>query len=317
MKKKLYILISLSILLLAGCGIQSETIRFGAAGIGGMYYSFATTFAGLAEQDSDDTFEVKSTAGSAANLRLLSDNYIDLGIAQSDMIADAYSGTGLFKDNKLTGYKAIANLYPEACQIVVRNESDIQTLDDLQGKTVSIGEEESGTERNATQMLEISGLNAKLINTVNLDYTDAAKELVAGKIDAMFCTAGVKTTVIEELSKENDIRLLSMDDKYRNKMITAYPFYSEYTIPAGTYQGQTEDVNTLCVQSVLLANDRLSKEKVQKLTAMLFEHAQDIQLSNSLNVSLDVRQAVKGITIPFHPGAAAYYSRHNVKVTSE
>ena len=62
LKKKLYILISLSILLLAGCGIQSETIRFGAAGIGGMYYSFANTFAGLAEQDSDDTFEDEDSA---------------------------------------------------------------------------------------------------------------------------------------------------------------------------------------------------------------------------------------------------------------
>lgn len=317
MKKKLYILIGLSILLLAGCGIQTKTIRFGAAGIGGMYYSFANTFTGLAKQDSDDTFEVKSTAGSAANLRLLSGNYIDLGIAQSDMIEDAYNGKGLFKDNALTGYKAIANLYPEACQIVVRKDSDIQSLDDLQGKTVSIGEEESGTERNANQMLEISGLNNKLVKTVNLDYTDAASQLVSGKIDAMFCTAGIKTTVIEELSKENDIRLLSMDDKYRSKMMTAYPFYSEYTIPADTYHGQSEDVQTLCVQSVLLASDSLSKDKVQKLTATLFKHAQDIQLSNSLDVSLDRNQAIKGITIPFHPGAAAYYSKHDIKVTSE
>ena len=82
MKKFLCILLSLTTLMLSGCGIKNEKIRFGSAGIGGMYYTFGNAFTELASKENDKfNFEVKSTAGSAANIRLLSKNYIEMGIA--------------------------------------------------------------------------------------------------------------------------------------------------------------------------------------------------------------------------------------------
>ena len=70
---------------------------FRCSDIGGMYYTVANAYAGLASKESSDLkFEVKNTAGSAANLRLLSGNYIDLGIAQADLVRAAHEGTGSF-----------------------------------------------------------------------------------------------------------------------------------------------------------------------------------------------------------------------------
>lgn len=54
---------------------------------------------------------------------------------------------------------AVAALYTEACQVIVRADSDIQSVEELQGKTVSIGAEESGSEQNAWQILSAYGLN--------------------------------------------------------------------------------------------------------------------------------------------------------------
>lgn len=131
-----------------------------------MYYSFANSYSGFASKDNESyKFEVKNTSGSAANLRLLSDHYIDLGIAQADLIQDAYNGRNAFENNICRGYKAVSSLYTEACQIVVRSDSDIQTLDDLQDRKVSIGAAESGTERNAKEILSFSGLNDQLVET--------------------------------------------------------------------------------------------------------------------------------------------------------
>ena len=314
MKKVISILTCLCLLMTTGCSRQ-ETIRFGAAGVGGMYYPFANAFTELASKDETGiNWKVKSTAGSAANLRLLSDNYIELGIAQADLIEDAYYGKGTFHSGKYRGYKAVASLYPEACQIVVRKDSDITSLDDLEGKNVSVGEEESGTERNATQILEMCGLPDNLVNTKNLDYTDAADQLAEKKIDAFFCTAGICTTVIEELTKECDIRLLEIPESCRQKLKKAYSFYDDYVIPAGTYSGQTEDIQTISVQSVLLASSTLSEKTVQKLTASLFKHIKDIQYSISINLQLPPQEAVKGITIPFHPGAETYYKLEGVEL---
>ena len=156
------------------------------------------------------------------------------------------------------------------------------------------------------------GLPDDLVDTKNLDYTDAAEQLAEKKIDAFFCTAGICTTVIEELTKECDIRLVEIPENCRQKLKKAYSFYNDYVIPAGTYSGQTEDIQTLSVQSVLLASNTLSEKTVQKLTGSLFRHVKDIQYSTSVNLQLTPQDAVKGITIPFHPGAEAYYKLEGV-----
>ena len=311
MKQKIGLFLCLA-LLLTGCSYQTKTIRFGAADIGGMYYTVANAYAGLASKESSDLkFEVKNTAGSAANLRLLSGNYIDLGIAQADLVRAAHEGTGSFSDNKQQGYRAIAGLYTEACQIVVRADSDIRTLNDLQGKTVSIGASESGTEQNATEILKLSGLTAKL------DYADAAGKLASGEIDALFCTAGIRTAVIEELAKECDLRLLSIDDTCLEKLLATTKEYRKYIIPANTYSGQNKDVTTIGVKVVLLASDDLSKETVEKLTETLFSHAQDLAYATSLDAAFDETDASSGVTIPFHPGAAAYYAKQGISVNTK
>ena len=100
----------------------------------------------------------------------------------------------------------------------------------------------------------------------------------------------------------------------RQKLKKAYPFYNDCVIPAGTYAGQTENIETLSVQSVLLASNTLSDETVQTLTRFLFEHVKDIQYSTSINLQLTPEKAVQGVTIPFHPGAEAYYKSKGVEV---
>ena len=319
MKKIVTLFLSLSLVFAVGCGNASVTsIRFGSAAVGGMYSAFANAYTQIVSQDDENLqFSVRSTAGSAANIRLLSDGYIQMAIAQADLTDDAYHGTGDFDKKPLHGYSAVAALYTEACQIVVRADSDIHSVDDLLGKKVSIGEEESGTERNAKQIFEVYGLSNELVDCENLDYTQAAEALVSGKIDAMFCTAGVQTTVIEELTRQCGIRLLSMDETHIQKLMAAYDFYMLYTIPVYTYSGQSEETTTVGVKSLLLVSDELSDKTVEHLTEQLFSHVQDIQYSLPLNLQMDETSATQNVTIPFHVGAAAYYEKQGITVNAE
>ena len=146
--------------------MNTRKIKFGAAGLGGTYRVFGDTFANLVtSKNKKYSMEVKTTAGSAANLRLLSDGYIQMAIAQMDLTNDAYERTGIFENEKKHGgYSAVAALYTEACQVVVRADSGINTIEDLQDKRVSVGEEESGTEQNAKQILAVYGLNDSLVD---------------------------------------------------------------------------------------------------------------------------------------------------------
>lgn len=322
MKKKILgigaAVLILSAAVFAGCGLTGTRIRFGAAGLGGTYHVFADTFAGLITAGKEKcTVEVKTTAGSAANLRLLSDGYIQMAVAQNDLTNDAYYAVGTFENSrKYRGYSAVAALYTESCQIVVRADSGIESMDDLQGKTVSVGEDESGTELNAEQILAVSGLTDKLIDKVHLDYTEAAERLADGKIDAFFCTAGAETTVISELSKQCEICLLELDESTRDKLLNSYTFYTESVIPKGTYNNQTEDIHTVGVKAVLLVSDKLPEKTVKALTKTLFENKQELQYALPVNIVMNEQTATEGITIPFHKGAAAYYKECGIDVVT-
>ena len=303
-------------LVLTGCA-ESKTakrLRFGVAGEGGVYHAFGEVFAALENDTTNGTVELKTTAGSAANLRLLGGEYLQLAIAQADLAQDAANQTGIFADEEeLRGFRAVAALYTEACQIIVRADSDIQSVEDLQGKTVSIGAEESGSEQNAEQILAAYGLNDKLVNTVNLNYEDAAAQLKAGKLDAMMITSGAPSEVVTELAGDCGVRLLSVDGAAAQRLLDAYSTYSAYTVPAGTYPGQTEAVQTVGVKAVLLASEELSAKQVQQLTELLFTSRE--ALEEQLGITLDTEtDAVEGVGIPFHAGASAWYKQAGITV---
>ena len=163
----------------------------------------------------------------------------------------------------------------------------------------------------------MSGIADELINKVNMDYTEAAAKLKNGDIDAFFCTAGTRTGVIEQLSKECDISLISLDDKCIEKLLTAYPLYEKYTIPAGTYQGQNEPVSTIGVRAVLIASSSLSDSTTEQITSLIFSHSSDFKNATSLDALFDVKEGANGVDIPFHAGAAAYYAKQGVNVKTE
>lgn len=318
MKKELLFLCAL-LVMLTGCSAKNDKIKMGAAGLGGTYRVFCDTFADIAsEGEENPVIEVKTTAGSKANIRLLSEDYIQLAVVQSDMANNAYYAVENFKDkDKYQGYGAVAGLYIEACQIVVREDSGIRSIDDLQGKKISVGEEESGTELNATQILDAYGLSDKLVEKINLNYADAAKDLEEGKIDAFFCTAGTQTTVIEELARQCDIRLLNIDDNGIEKLLNSYDSYTECIIPKGTYKGQDKDVKTVGVKALLLASNKLSADSVKELTAMLFKNKEKLQYTLPVDFSMDEKSSVDGVTIPFHKGAASYYKDKGINVETK
>ena len=148
---------------------------------------------------------------------------------------------------------------------------------------------------------------SSLVATKNLDYIEATKELKAGDIDAFFCTAGLTTTVIDELSKECDIRLIPLTDTVISKMLESSSAYTSEVIPAGTYTGQDTAISTIGVKSVLITKSDVSDDTIEKLTSLLFEKENELSYSNSLKLELTYDFATDGIPIPFHNGAKRYY----------
>ena len=297
---------------LTACG-QKGRLRIGTAGEGGNYNSLGKALSQTLQKDPYKiNVEVKTTAGSAANIRLLSQDYLELAIAQSDVIDEMYAGT--LDTQAMKGYSAIASLYPEPVQIVVRADSGIASVSDLAGKKVSVGEADSGTQKNAAQILQAYGLTSNMLTVQNMTYAEASKALGDGSIDAMFCTAGAPAQVITDLSGTTPVSLVPIEGQQSDLLTGTYGFYAKAVIPAGTYKGQDSDVTTLAVMSVLLASDKTPADKIYTITGALFKEKAALNDAVPVEFDLQEQKAVESVTIPFHPGAAQYYQECGITV---
>src|SRR5699024_10335448 len=136
---------------------------------------------------------------------------------------------------------------PETIQIVTTEKSDIKTVDDLEGKKVSVGAPGSGTYVNAEQILEVYGMEMDDIDEQHLDFGESVGGLQDGNIDAAFITAGTPTGAVEELQASADVFVLPVDGEEAEELIDKYPYYANDTIPDGTYdlEEETETVAVL------------------------------------------------------------------------
>ena len=61
----------------------------------------------------------------------------------------------------------------------------------------------------------------------------------------------------------------------------------------------------------------LSDDVIKKVTKTIYEHADDFKYATSLDISFDINTAADGVDIPFHSGAAAYYTERGINVLTE
>lgn len=301
---------------LSACSQESE-LRLGTGNDEGMYYQFGTLLSKEAQDNADvPIISVETTAGSSANLRLLSQGFLDMAIVQADTLNDAYNGTGFFSNSgEYTGYSAVAGLYTEICQIVVPADSDIKTVEDLAGKTVSLGERESGVLQNALQVLDAYNLQESDFTAEYLSFSESATALEEGRIDAAFVTAAAPTPAVASLADKIGVRVLSIDPFAVNVLTKRHSYYVPCTIPANTYEGQTKAVETVGVRAVLVARNDVPAAQVESVMKVLFDGT--IPFAEKLNSPMQpaLEEATSGIPIAFHAGAANFYDTNDITVT--
>ena len=138
-----------------------------------------------------------------------------------------------------------------------------------------------------------------------------------GKIDAAFIVAGAPTTAITELATTNGVYMSNIDGAIRDSILSDCPYYTSYQIPAGTYPGQDEPVETITVKATIVVSESLDEDTVYDMTAAIFDHADEISAENAKGAELSLENATSGMTIPFHKGAVRYYAEHGITVDTK
>jgi TRAP transporter TAXI family solute receptor len=293
----------------------AQQLSIATGGTGGVYYPIG---GGLAEMINNHIEGASATAevtgASVENMGLIMRGDADLALALADTVYQAYNGTGDFEGRQIENTRALASVYPNALQLVVLADSDIESLEDLKGKRVSVGAPGSGTELNARALLEANGMSYEDFTPQRLNFNETADAIRDGDIDAGFWSVGPPTSSILNLAATRDIRLVGFSDEEIANAQEEEPVFASYELRADLYEGMDEAVQTISIPNVLVVNADMDEELAYELTKLLFENTDELIAVHPAANDTTIEFSIDSTPVPFHDGALRYYEEVGAEV---
>lgn len=252
--------------------------------------------------------------GSVANVAAIAAGSAQSGFVQSDIAYWAYNGTGIYSGRpKVDVLRAIANLYPESIQLVVRKGSGIKSVQDLRGRKISLDEPGSGTLVDARLILQAFGLSEKDLQAQYFPAQRVADHLRDGTIDGFFSVSGWPQSSVADLAATVGIELVPIAGPEVDRLIEQFSFFSKEEIPGSAYKG-VAGVPTVSVHAIWATSSKQSEELIYKVTAALWNPSTRKLLDSGHAKGREIRleTATRGLGIPLHPGAEKFYKEQGL-----
>ncbi len=287
---------------------EARAYRFSGGPSGGVYQYFASGVSTLSKK-ADLNILASASGGAIENIRLVNSGKADFGIANSGDLFNARNGNLIGDTNKYENTLAICFFYSAPAQLVVRADSGITSVKQLDGKKVGVGNPGSGAAAAAELFFRETGMWDK-IKKEFLGYREAADAFKNKQLDAFWVFAGFPNAAILEAALQNKITLVDVyKDAESAGMLKKYPYLEKEIIPANTYNGQTKDVITYSDSVVFFANKEVPDDVVYNLLKVLYskEGLEHMVSVHKAAQEMSVKDGVKGIVTPLHPGAEKFW----------
>lgn len=290
-------------------------MTFGTADTGGSMYPAG---AAVSQVWTNNVQGVKcntqTSTGSFQNCQDVSTGEVDVAVATSDVVLNAYNGTGKFADiGKLDNLRVIGAVYTSVLSGVALKSSGLTYIHDLLGKRVAVGPAASATENATLAAFAAMDITKDNTSLENLGLGDGADSVGDGILDAAFGFAGLPIGGQLNLAATKEIQVLDMTQEEIDKVLAGNAAYIQTTIPAGTYTGQTETANTFGVKCLIIVTADMDADLVYDLCKAMNEHTEELAAGNALLKDMtDPSFLCTQMPIPLHDGAQKYYSEQGL-----
>lgn len=305
------------ILIVTGCssGNQSKItfITIGTGGITGVYYPTGGAIAKIVNKKRDEyglRCTVEATGGSVFNINAIMAGDLDFGIVQSDRQYQAINGLAEWKDKgPQKELRAVFSIHAESVTLVAAVDANINTVDDLKGKRINIGNPGSGHRQNAIDALTAANINWQTdIFAESVKAAEAPGLLQDGRIDAFFYTVGHPSGAIKEATAgRRKVKFIPISNV--DKLINEYPYYTRAYVPIKLYPGaqNTTDVETFGVKATFVTSINVPDDIVYAITREVLENLDEFKSLHPAYQGLTKEGMLEGLSAPIHPGAVRYY----------
>ena len=309
------ILTIIIMLLFTSCGANNnwsqnreKTIfTIGSGSKSAMFYPVANALCHIFNKyNEDNTTLCKASLSSGAkyNLDSVNNGKFDMGIAQASLQHDAYYGLNEFAGKPHKNIRTLFNIHNEYLTIISNNDN-IKSFSDLRGKKVNIGNSGSGSRT----------LFARMIRKLRWNLDDFAKiyEESGSNIKKVLCTKNEADAAIYIVGHPNNsfqfmidncnATLVSLSDSEINSFISLSPqYFSQSTIPAGTYHKINQNVKTLSSQTILIASAKLDNKIIHNFVNIISKHKEELVELQSELLVIDFLHKDDPNLAPLHEG---------------
>jgi len=254
------------------------------------------------------------TGASPANVEVLQDGSADVAFALGDTAYIAYTEGTRQNAAPHRRLRAIAVLYSNAIHFFVPPGSRIRSLRDLSGARLAYGVATvaGGRSRSIDLLLQAHGVDPSTVDVRPARIDDVIAGLGAGTLDVGVYSAGFPVPPLDTAARAG-LRFLDVDPLALERVREEYPFFVPLTIPPGTYTTQSQPIETVGVDNVLLCREDLGEDLVYRLTKAFFEALPDLAATHPSAGLIDADLA-PAAAIPLHAGAARYYRERELLV---
>jgi len=238
-------------------------------------------------------------------------------MTMADATLDAYKGQDKFT-GKPVPVRTLMVMYPNRMHVVSIEGAGVNKIADLKGKRVSTGSGGSATEVMAFRVIEAAGLDKdRDLRRERLGVAESVNAIKDRKIDAFFWVGGLPTAAITDLASTPGVKIKLIDHaELVPAMNRKYgDLYVQDAIPKDMYRGMDADNNQATVMNLLVAHQNMDEKTAYNIVKAVFDHKEELVRvhKEAENFKLE-NQKKEASPIPWHPGAAKYYSEKGIKL---
>lgn len=292
-----------------------DTLRISTGSQGGAYFVWGSGLATLMGEALGQSASVEITGGPVQNVALVEAGETMLGFTTTGPAQEAMQGESeLMPGVEFTQLRALFPMYQTPLQAVVLADSGIASIDDLAGRRVNMG---PATGTSATYWRRYFAANDLDVSESYAGASDGAGQLADGLIDAFVYAAGLPTGAFSQLAIENDVTFLSLSEENIQSFLDAVPSMQRFTIPAGTYNGQDQDVASVAMWNFAIAHADMPESLAYEITKLVLENNDRMRQIHASAVETLAENWNTNNFMPFHPGAVRYYAEIGIEIPAE
>lgn len=319
MRRALTALLCVLFIFSAAVGFAADRrISIATAGTAGALYPMGVAMAETINKHAPGfKASAEASSGSVENLRNLAQGKVEWGISQNEVALQAYTGTGAYKGRAVDSLQSLFGTLISWAQIFAPADSPLKSVADFKGKRIGVGAPGSGGERAANKILAYYGLSYKDMKAEFMSNTEMVAALKDGTLDAFIITHPLRSAALLDLTTSFKVKMIPVGDAGFYK---AHPYFTRLEVPVGTYKGVDQPVATPTSRVVMYTSKsaKLSQADVHGLLKALWENRPEWEKSHpAVKRYTTLKDAVKGLNIPLHPGAAQYYQEKGLTIPAK